>query len=119
MNRLAAYQENAIGTQPKGKLVVTLYEGAIKFLKQAIPAMEAEDIPAKNLLLQKAQAIIDELDGSLNMEAGGELAGNLRRLYDFLRRHLILANIRNDVQRVNEAISILEDLNSGWKAIVG
>lgn len=117
MNRLAAYQENAVGTQTRGKLVVMLYEGAIKFLKQAIPAIEANDVPTKNTSLQKAQAIIDELDGSLNTETGGELAENLRRLYDFLRRHLILANLRNDVQRVREAIGILEELHSGWKAI--
>jgi flagellar secretion chaperone FliS len=119
MNRLAAYQENAVATQTKEKLVVMLYDGAIKFLRQAIPAMEVGDVPTKNTLLQKAQAIIDELDGSLNMEAGGELAGNLRRLYDFLRRDLILANIRNDVKRIRDSIRILEDLNSGWKSIGG
>jgi flagellar protein FliS len=51
------------------------------------------------------------------MEAGGELADNLRRLYDFLRRDLVLANIRNDIKRVRDSIGILEDLNSGWKSI--
>ncbi len=117
MNRLAAYQENVVSTQTREKLVVMLYDGAIKFLRQAIPAMEAGDVAEKNTLMQKAQAIIDELNASLNMEGGGELADNLRRLYDFLRRDLVLANIRNDIKRVRDSIGILEDLNSGWKSI--
>jgi flagellar protein FliS len=119
MDPLAAYKENAVTTQPRGKLIVALYDGAIKFLKQAIVSLEAGDVEKKNQLIQRAQAVINELDASLNMEEGGDLASNLRSLYDFMRRHLIEANIRRDVQRIRDVIAILEDLNGGWRAIGG
>ncbi|MCY2927375.1 MAG: flagellar export chaperone FliS, partial [Planctomycetota bacterium] len=119
MNPLAAYKENAVTTQSKGKMVVLLYDGAIRFLKQALGSIQEGDVARRNELIQKAEAIIDELDFSLNMEAGGELAENLRRLYDFMRRHLIAGNIHNDGQRIQEVISILAELSSGWRAIAG
>lgn len=117
MNPLAAYKENAVVTQPRGRIVVLLCDGAIKFIRQAIAAMEAGDIERRHELLLKAQAIIDELDASLNMEVGGQLATNLRALYDFMRRHLIAANVHKDPQRAREVAAILEDLNKGWRAI--
>ena len=52
------------------------------------------------------------------MEAGGDVATDLRALYTFLRRHLTEANTHRDPERIREAIRILEELNEGWKAIV-
>ncbi|MCY2932031.1 MAG: flagellar export chaperone FliS [Planctomycetota bacterium] len=117
MNPLTAYKENAVTTQSKGKMVVLLYDGAVRFLKQAVAALEADDMARKNELILKAEAIVDELDVSLNMEDGGELAANLHRLYDFMRRHLIEANLQKDPQRIRDVISILSDLAGGWRAI--
>jgi len=117
MKKLASYHENAITTQSRGRLIVLLYEGAVKFLKQAIREIENEDWAAKGVYINKALAIIDELDGCLDMDGGGEIATNLRTLYDFLRRHLNEANVKRDPQRIREAIKILEELNEGWKAI--
>ena len=117
MNPLAAYKENTVTTQSKGKTVVLLYDGAIRFLKQALACMQAGDVAGRNERILKAEAIIDELDVSLNMDAGGELAANLRLLYDFMRRNLVQANMSQDARRVQEVISILADLNSGWRAI--
>jgi flagellar protein FliS len=117
MKGIAAYQENAVATQTRGRLVVLLYEGAIKFLKQAKRELDAGNYIAKGEYINKAQAIINELDNCLDMEGGGEVAANLRRLYQFMLRHLTLANTQRDLQRIQDVIDCLTDLSEGWKAI--
>jgi len=117
MDGIAAYKDNAVSTQSRGRLIVMLYEGAIKALKQAVAQMQAGQVAEKGASISKALAILAELDASLNMEAGGEIAANLRSLYDFMFRHLTKANIRCDPQPVREVIALLEDLNEGWKAV--
>jgi len=57
------------------------------------------------------------LNTVLDMDAGGEVAGNLRSLYNFMSRHLTQANIKCDAQMIREVITILEELNLGWRAI--
>lgn len=116
MSAIAAYQEHRVVTQSRGRLVVLLYEGAIKFLRQAKLEIERKDWAAKGAFINKAIAIIDELDVCLNAD-GGEISANLRQLYDFLRQHLTKAHVRNDLAMIDEAISILDELNEGWKAI--
>jgi len=117
MGPIATYQREAVTTQSPGRLIVLLYEGAIKFLRQAIREIERQDWAAKGVFINKAIAILDELDVCLDMDAGGEIAQNLRKLYAFLRRHLAAANLRRDPRMIEEAIRILADLNDGWKAI--
>jgi len=112
-----AYKENAVLTQSRGRIVVMLYEGAIKFLHQAIQAIEDGDHKAKAGFLGRAMDIIWELDNCLDIEAGGEIAQNLRSLYGFMRRHLLDAAIKRDPQRIRDVIACLEDLNEGWKAV--
>ena len=117
MNGIETYRENSVTTQGKGRLVVMLYDGAIKFLNQAIKAMESDDMENKALFLSKGLAIIHELNGSLDTEAGGEIAQNLRALYHFMMRQLQQAGFANDPNRVREIINLLEELNEGWKTI--
>ena len=118
MDGLNAYAENNIATQSPGGLIVMLYEGAIRFLKQALLELEAGNAPEKGRLISKAAAIIDELNVSLDMEAGGEVAQNLRKLYNFAVAHLDQANLKKDPQRIRDVIGILEELLQGWKSIV-
>jgi len=117
MNGINAYQENAVTTQSRGRLIVLLYDGAVKFLQQAIREIERADWVAKGQYIDRAIAVLDELNLCLDMEAGGEVATNLRRLYDFMRRHLIAANTHRDPQRIREVIKILEELNEAWKTV--
>ncbi|MFC1675604.1 flagellar export chaperone FliS [Planctomycetota bacterium] len=117
MKGVETYQETSITTQSKGRLVVMLYEGAIKFLKQAAKEIQAGNPEAKGKLICKAQDIISELNTILDMEAGGEVAMNLRKLYLFMNRHLNQANIEQDTEKIKEVIELLEELNQGWKAI--
>ena len=117
MNGVETYQETAVTTQTKGRLVVMLYEGAIKFLKQAIKHIEANNIEEKNKYISKAIDIIFELNTVLDTEAGGEVAVNLRKLYFFMGRNLTEANIKQDTGKIEEVIKLLEELNQSWKAI--
>ena len=88
MNGIGAYQDNAITTQSRGRLIVLLYEGAIKFLKLAIKEIEVKNYQGKGKYINKAQDIIHELNAVLDMEAGGEIATNLRKLYIYMNEHL-------------------------------
>jgi len=119
MNGVEVYKEHAVGTQSKGRLIVMLYEGAIKFLNLAIKEIEAGDYAAKGRHIVKAQDIINELNAVLDMDAGGEIAVNLRQLYHFMARRLSEANAKKDPQMIREVIKLMEELNQGWKAITG
>jgi len=117
MKEIKAYQETAVGTQNKGRLIVMLYEGAVKFMKMAVDEIEEGSYEAKNNHIIKAQDIINELNAVLDTDAGGEIAVNLRNLYNFMYKHLVDANAQNDTGKIQEVIELMEELNKGWKAI--
>jgi len=117
MNGLKTYQETSVTTQSKGRLIVMLYDGAIKFLKLAIKELEAGNYQAKGQYLCKARGIINELNVVLDMDGGSEIASNLRKLYNFMNNHLSQANIKRDPQMIREVIDMMEGLNQSWKAI--
>ena len=117
MNRFQEYQETSVTTQGKGRLIVMLYDGAIKFLKMAIKEIEAQNPESKGQYIGKAQDIINELNTILDMEGGGAVAMNLRKLYLFMVRHLTEANTRQGTQEIEEVIKLLEELNQSWKVI--
>lgn len=94
-----------------------LYEGAIKFLNLAIAEIDAKNYAQKGIYIDKAHDIINELNAVLDLEAGGEIASNMRKLYLFMTSHLTQANIKCDIQKIREVINLLEELNKGFKAI--
>lgn len=118
MNGIATYKANSVTTQPGGRLIVMLYEGAVKFLYQAIAQIEAGNWAEKGRFINKASDIIGELNITLNMDEGGEVAANLRALYLFMLRHLMQANLKRDPQMIREVIDLLDDLLVAWKAVV-
>ncbi len=117
MKGIAAYQDTSITTQGKGRLIVMLYEGAIRFMKLAIREIEAQNWEAKHKYILKAQDIFLELNTVLDMDSGGEIAANLRSLYLYMGRRLTEANIKKDPEIIREVISLAEELNAGWKAV--
>ena len=119
MNGVAAYQDTAVTTQNKGRLIVLLYDGAIKFMKLALRELEANNYEAKGRYVGKAQNIINELNAILDMDAGGEISTNLRKLYSFMNTRLSEANTKRDPQIIREVITLMEELNQGWKTIAG
>ncbi len=117
MNGIAAYQDNAVTTQSKGRLIVMLYDGAIKFLRLAIREIENNNYEAKGRYINKAIDIINELNAVLDMDAGAEIASNLRKLYIFMINRLSQANVQNDPQLIRDVIKLMEELGQSWKAI--
>ncbi len=112
-----AYKQTAVSTADQGRLIVMLYDGAIKFLNVAIEKLEASDAYGANSNLIKGKSIVAELLASLNMEQGGDIALNLQRLYTYIFNELIDANLNKDVARVQRVIELLKELREGWKTI--
>jgi len=113
------YRTNAILTATPGQLVLMLYDGALKALalaREAFAQAEAEPrrIAAINEQLLKAQAILQELQSGLNLEAGGEFARTMYRLYDYHNRRLLEANLRKQVEPVVEVEQLVRDLREAW-----
>jgi flagellar secretion chaperone FliS len=117
MSGVDVYKEHAIGTQSKGRLIVMLYDGAIRFMNLAIKEMETGNYAAKGQYIAKAQDVINELNAILDMNAGGEIATNLRQLYCFMIRRLSEANIKKDPRLIQDVIDLMDELNQGWKAV--
>jgi flagellar protein FliS len=78
----------------------------------------ANDVLAKGKAIGKAVALIGQLNGTLDMERGGEIAANLGSLYVYLMSRLTLANAANDVQIVEEVTKLVREIKSGWDQIV-
>ncbi|WP_414663089.1 flagellar export chaperone FliS [Horticoccus sp. 23ND18S-11] len=113
------YRSNAVLTASPGQLVLMLYDGALKAIAIAREGFEtsADDprrIAVINQQLMKAQAILSELQGGLNMEAGGEFARTMHRLYDYHNRRLLEANLRKQVEPVIEVERLLRELRDAW-----
>jgi len=109
-----SYQDTNISTASSVKLICMMYEGAIKFSRQAEIKIQAGDIPGKGIFISKASAIISELMNCLDMEKGGNIAENLARLYEFMNYQLIQANIKNDTKPIKVVISLLKILKEAW-----
>ena len=108
------YQNQAIQTASREKILLLLYEAAIKFTKKAITAAETKDIAGRGENIGRAYDIIMELNNTLDHKIGGEIAKNLEQLYMFITERLTQGNIKNDPQPLREALKIMETLYSGW-----
>ena len=113
----ATYQQLDFNTSNPMKIVLMLYDGAINFLHKANDCAHQGDIKNKNLFANNARDIITELNSTLNMEAGGEIAQSLRRLYFFMERHLMQANRLNNTQGFNDIVDLLSNLRDAWQEV--
>jgi flagellar secretion chaperone FliS len=98
-------------------LVQMVMDAAVERLVAARGCMERGETVRKAKLLHSCVILIGELRGSLNLDQGGALAENLRNLYDYMVRQLLLANIANDAGRVAEVQGLLNAIRSAWVAI--
>jgi len=114
---LNQYQKTQVTTVDSGKVVVLLYEGAIKFLRKSQEGIAEKDIEKRHNNIMRALDIIDELNNSLNFSEGGEIAISLRTLYDFMHGHLTEANINNNSQMIQEVVSMLSSLKDAWEEV--
>ena len=112
------YSANAVLTASPGQLVLMLFDGALKAIALGKQAFAEPTGPRRiesiNRHLLKAQAIISELQSGLNLEAGGEFAQTMNRLYDYHNRRLFEANLRKEVAPVVEVERLVGELRDAW-----
>jgi flagellar secretion chaperone FliS len=116
--RLASYQSVAVATASPGKLILMLFDGAMRFLHAAEDGFklsgvrERQEVVHNNLL--KAQNIISELQRCLNLRDGGDFAINLFRLYDFMNTRLMEANVRKESENIRVVSRLLGEVRDAW-----
>lgn len=117
------YRSNAVLTASPGQLVLMLFDGALKAMALARDAFgRPEEDPRRieiiNHQLQKAQNILHELQSGLNLQAGGDFAQTLYRLYDYHTRRLFEANLRKDIAPVIEVEGLVGSLRDAWSEML-
>jgi flagellar secretion chaperone FliS len=110
------YRENSIMTASPEQLVVMLYDGAGRFLRQAEDSMIDGSWLQASEKLSRAEAIIDELLATLDMDAG-EVADRLQSIYVFCKTRLIEARIQRDAVRVDQVARLLSELREAWSQV--
>jgi len=122
-NAYNAYQRTNISTASQGRLVVLLYEGAIKQLNTALSFIEENgkikpgNIEKFGICIQKTQAIITELQVSLDMDKGGDIAKNLMSLYVYFNEQLTDANISHSKEKLSFVLKMMGELAESWRRI--
>ncbi|MFP4372316.1 MAG: flagellar export chaperone FliS [Halanaerobium sp.] len=112
------YKQMQIKTASPGKLLLMLYQGALKFMKLAKKNIKEGKIEESHKNIIKAQDIILELQNTLDKENGGEIAVQLESLYDFIYRELIQANLNKNTKYLDNVIPLIEELFVTYKEIV-
>ena len=113
----AQYLRTAVETASTLRRVVMLYDGAIRFLSQAVPAMRARRFEEQGRLIVKAQAILAHLKGTLDHESGGSVARDLDTMYVLLYDTLTDANHHDRPERVEQVIEALREMREAWIAV--
>lgn len=116
-NGSSVYKEISINTASPAKLVVMLYEGAIRFLRQTEDDIRKKDFAKKSQSVDRAVAIIQHLQGTLDMDKGGKVAFDLDRLYTYINSRIFDGSAKLDLRAFEEAIQLLTTLLSGWEDI--
>jgi flagellar protein FliS len=109
----AAYAANKYAGMSPERLILAMFDGAIRFVEQAEAAIERKAVAEKGEAISKAVAVVAELQTALNPQAG-ELTEHLEALYDYVLRMLAKANIESDSKQLEEARGLLLVLRDGW-----
>ena len=113
INPYQAYQQNSVMTASPQELTLMLYNGCLKFIKLSKKAMVDNKFEDKNTNLIKAQAIIQELRYTLDMDI--DLSKSLAELYDYMYNRLVEANMKNDTAVLEEVEGYVVELRDTWK----
>jgi flagellar secretion chaperone FliS len=110
------YQQNSVLSASPGELTLMLYNGCLKFIKQAEKALENNDHHTKNETIIKAQSIMTELMLTLNREV--EISQQILPLYEYIHHKLFEANTKNDKEALNEAFTNVKELKDTWVQVL-
>jgi flagellar secretion chaperone FliS len=112
------YQQAQVATADRGRLLMLMFEGALKFLGRAEAALAEGELEPFAVALGRAEAVIAELLHTLDFKAGGEVARNLDRLYRFMLDHLVEANLRKSTVHVAQVARVLGIIASAYRDIL-
>src|ERR1700710_2912964 len=111
-----AYRDSAVLTASPEQLVVMLYDGAVRFLRQAEVAMSEGAWLHSFEKLGRGEAILDELLATLNMDTG-EIAERLQAIYVFCKKTLIEARIERSPEKIGQVVGLITDLRGAWATL--
>lgn len=114
----ARYKQIQLNTPDTGRLLLMMYEGAVKFLRKSRRGIEEKDVMTFCCYLNKAQDIITELMNALDFERGGNIAADLHSLYDFMLHHLTEANLKMDAEKIEDVIDLLNSLYEAYSTVI-
>jgi len=112
--RKSAYTNNQVEGYSPERLVLAMFDAALRNLGWAVDALGRGDLARKGEGISKTLAIVNELQASLNAEAGGELAERLSGLYGYVANCLVTANVENDAAKIEEARKLIQTVRDGW-----
>lgn len=115
-NPYQQYENQSVMTASPGELTLMLYNGCIKFVKIGIQFIEEQEIERAHNAILRAQAIIDELEITLDMQH--EISGSIQKLYDYMGRRLIEANISKDIEILKEVEGLMVELRDTWMEVI-
>lgn len=116
-NRAAMqYQKNAVQTASPAKLTLMLYDGAVKFLNMAIEGLHEGDLEKAHQNIIKVQKIIVEFRSTLDMKY--PVAKDFDVVYDYIYRRLVEANMKKDVEIMEEALKYIKEMRDTWKEVM-
>ena len=113
-NAAQKYKQSSVQSATPEKILLMLYEGAMRFIKLAMTAVDNKDIAGRGTNIGRAFDIILELNNTLNHEKGGDIAKNLEQLYMFITDQLTKANATGQRKPLEDSLKVLETLYSGW-----
>lgn len=121
MNAMHQYQSVSAQTSvvdvDKHKLIELLFDGALERINMAKARIQAKDYEGKNRLINKSIEIVAGLRSFLDIEKGQELAQNLSDLYQYCERRLLQANMKNDIEALDEVVGHIRKIREGWAGI--
>lgn len=113
-NAYQKYKTTSVQTASREKILLMLYEGAIRFTKLAIVACEEKKIADRGQNIGRAYDIILELNNTLDHKVGGEISKNLEQLYIFIMDQFTKTNLTGDPKHLKDALKVIETLYEGW-----
>ena len=111
------HSSSGLGEESPHRLIQMLMEGFLARMNSAKGAMVHGDIKAKSVYISNAIGIVGGLNEALNVEQGGELAINLRQLYDYINLRLLEASRENSEEKLNEVMDLMRNIKEAWDAI--
>jgi flagellar protein FliS len=117
MNASTAYRQLEVRESNPVHLVVLLYDQLIRDLRAAADACDRADVPTRTSEIDHAMAVVGQLQATLNMQAGQEVAANLKRFYEILRTHLLTAQLQASGEMLRGQIPAVMEVREGWAEV--